>query len=187
MSTVLTREAIKAADDRKIEPVEVPEWGGMLYVRGLSGAERDAYEVALLDQKKSKSGKILSQEVNLRNLRAKLIVRCAIDSDDPDKAKPLFTLDDIDWLGTKSGAALQRVYKVASELSGLSAEDVEELTEELGEGKNGDSGTDLPSSLDTHESATFKPSLVATTSRNGSPSTESSPSEDVDSTTSSPI
>ena len=139
VSTVLTRDAIRAVDARKIESVEVPEWGGSLFVRGLSGSDRDAFEMAMIEQKKGKR-----QEINLRNLRAKLVVRAVVDSDDPATAKPLFSPEDVDWLGKKSAAALQRVYAVAQRLSGLSNEDVEELTEELGEEESDGSGSDSP-------------------------------------------
>jgi hypothetical protein len=44
---VLTKEQILSADDIKTETVLVPEWGGDVIVRGLSGVERDAYEMAV--------------------------------------------------------------------------------------------------------------------------------------------
>lgn len=142
MSPVLTREQIKSVDDRKVEAVEVPEWGGTVYVRGLSGTDRDAFEMAMIDQRLV-SGK-RSQELNLRNLRAKLVVRTAVDSEDPDTCKPIFEVSDIDWLGRKSAQALQRVYAVAQRLSGLSNEDVEELTVDLGNAPSDGSGSPLP-------------------------------------------
>lgn len=113
----LTREAILQADDLPREMIEVPEWGGSVYVRALSGAERDAYEAACLE----KRGK--SYETNLQNLRAKLcaLTVCAEDG------KRLFTEADIDALGGKSAAALDRLFAAAKRLSGLGAEDVEEL------------------------------------------------------------
>lgn len=178
MSTVLTREAIKATDDRTFEPVEVPEWGGMLYVRGLSGIDRDDFELKMIEEKepKKKGGKT-TRELNLANLRAKLIVRTAFDSDDQESAKPIFTLADVEWLGTKSGAALQRVYTVAQRLSGLSAEDVDELTDELGNGQSDSSGSDSPKPSDTPLSLLSSKSSVVESSPNGEHSTESTPSE----------
>jgi hypothetical protein len=166
VSTVLTREDVLAAKDTQIEPVEVPEWGGMLYVRGLSGTDRDAFELAMIEQRGKK------QEVNLRNLRAKLIVRCAVDSEDPDTAKPIFKLEDIEALGKKSAAALQRVYIVAQRVSGLSNEDVEELTIELGNAPSDGSGSDLPSPSGTDPSLMLSESSPAESSLSGSLTTE---------------
>jgi hypothetical protein len=42
----LTRDAILQAPDLQGEDVAVPEWGGTVRVRGLSGAQRDAYEAS---------------------------------------------------------------------------------------------------------------------------------------------
>ena len=38
---ILDRASILGSDDREIERVPVPEWGGFVFVRNLSGAERD--------------------------------------------------------------------------------------------------------------------------------------------------
>jgi hypothetical protein len=179
MPHVLTREEIFAAEDRKFEFVKVPEWSGGdpeagVWVKGLSGTDRDSFELGMLETKGRK------QEVNLRNLRAKLIVRTAVDSDDPETAKNIFTLVDIAPLGRKSAAALQRVYAMAQKLSGLSNEDVEELTVGLGEGESDGSGLGslLPSGIVPSPSANA--GSVAESSPNGLPTTASSPLEIVD-------
>lgn len=179
MSTVLTRDQIFAADDRKIEFVKVPEWAGDdpeagVFVQGLSGHDRDSFEMAMLEIRGKK------QSVNLQNLRAKLIVRTAVDSDDPTTAKPIFTLVDIAPLGRKSAAALQRVYAVAQRLSGLSTEDVEELTKDLGEDESDGSGSDSPSPSGTVLSLNANAGSAPLSSASGSPTTGSSPSESDD-------
>lgn len=43
----LTAAEILGAKDRKIQPVEVPEWGGVVHVRSLSTAEAFALEQAM--------------------------------------------------------------------------------------------------------------------------------------------
>ena len=97
MSTVLTRDQIREVDDRKIEFVAVPEWSkdpeAGVFVRGLSGTDRDSFEMAMLDQKRVKGR--TTQEVNLRNLRAKLVVRTAVDSPDPEVCRNIFTIEDV--------------------------------------------------------------------------------------------
>lgn len=114
---LLTREQILQANDLPKEQVDVPEWGGTVCVRALTGAERDAYEAQCLE----KRGK--NYVANLRNLRAKLSALSLCD----DGGNPLFTEDDITQLGGKAAAALDRIFEVAKRLSGLGSEDVEEL------------------------------------------------------------
>ena len=178
MSTVLTREEILAADDIDIKWCPVPQWGKDVagddkgvFVRGLTGTERDAFEMAMLDQRmNSKGTKVIQQEINLKNLRAKLIVRCAVDSDDPKIAKTIFTPADVEALGRKNGAALQLIYSMAQRLSGLSTEDVEELTKDLGEDSSDGSGSDSPAILAILPSPSANDGSAAESSPSGLPS-----------------
>lgn len=134
--TLLTKDAILSADDTQMELVEVPEWGGSVWIRGLTGADRDMFEESMLSQRK----KGQKREVNFVNFRAKLVTRAVVTGPEID-APLMFSPEDIKALGNKSGRALQRVFKVAQDLSGLSADDVDELTEELGEDESADSGS----------------------------------------------
>lgn len=176
MGTVLTRDDIFAIDDRKIEWCPVPEWSSEekpdmgVFVMGLSGTDRDSFEMAMIEQRKIGKGKT-TQELNLKNLRAKLIVRTAVDGEDPNTAKTVFTLQDIEALGKKNGAALQHIYAVAQKLSGLTNEDVDELTADLGEGQSGASGSDSPLLLDIEASPNVNVGSAPTSSASGSPST----------------
>lgn len=110
---MLTKDAIRAASDLPREMVQIPEWGGFLYVRTMTGTERDAWESSLSAGKK----------VNLDKVRAKLAVAVACDAD----GKPMFTPADVDWLSEKSAAALQRIFAAASKLNCLSGAELEEL------------------------------------------------------------
>lgn len=118
MSHYLTRDAILGARDLPTEDVEVPEWGGTVRVRGLTGTERDAFEQSIARRK----GK--NVELNLRNVRAKLVALSVVD----EQGNRIFSEADVDALGQKSAAALDRIFRVAQRLSGLTDEDVEELT-----------------------------------------------------------
>ena len=113
----LGREAILAIPDIKREVVQIPEWGGAVTVQGLTGDERDDFEATCVKGRGKKT------EVNLRNFRAKLVARSCIQED----GSRLFSDDDAAALGKKSGAAINRVFEVASRLSGLTDEDLEEL------------------------------------------------------------
>lgn len=132
MSDLLTREAILSAEDLGTDRVEVPEWGGHLFVRGLTGTERDAFEQDIISVN-SKGPK--NKQRRIENLRAQLVVKAACTED----GTPIFTGADVVALGKKSAAALDRVYSAASELSGLSAKDEEELVEDFSETQEGSS------------------------------------------------
>jgi hypothetical protein len=128
---MLSREEILRADDLTRERLEVPEWGGALTVRAMTGAERDAFESAILTRRGQ------TFDVNMRNVRAKLAAWTVVD----EAGARLFTEADVEQLSQKSAAALQRVFDVASRLSGLSRADVEELAKNSTAGQNGDSGS----------------------------------------------
>lgn len=133
---VLDRNAILKADDLKTETVAVPEWGGEVSVRTLSGTERDAFEQSCFER----NGK--SVEYNMVNMRARLCVLCIVD----DAGKVVFSAHDINMLGSKSGKALERVYEVAQRLSGLSKDDMDVLSKNSKADLSDDSTSDSPSS-----------------------------------------
>jgi len=130
---ILGRDEILDSEDLAIETVPVPEWGGAVIVRALTGTERDAYESEIFSLRGSGGG----VEYNLQNIRAKLSARTIVDTD----GKRLFTDADIVKLGLKSAAALDRVFSAAQRLSRLTAQDVKELTAQLGNGQSGGSGS----------------------------------------------
>lgn len=119
MGNYLGREDILATDDRQYNDIEVPEWGGTVRVRGMSGTQRDEYEASIIEQRGS------DRKVNLRNARAKLVARCIVDGD----GRTIFTSDDVSALGRKSAVALERVFDEARRLSGMTEGDVERLAE----------------------------------------------------------
>ena len=114
---LLDRNTILSAQDQRTEDVHVPEWGGTVRVRGLTGAERDRFEESRLVRSGKKS------RASLRNFRAALCAVAMVGED----GQRLFSDADVEALGEKSGSALDRVYDVAARLAGLSDADVEEL------------------------------------------------------------
>jgi len=116
----LTKEAILGANDVEVREVEVPEWGGIVGVRGMTGRERQKYEESLQGKK---------GQINTRYALEKLVALCVVDKD----GNRLFSDDDIAALSKKSARALMRVAKVATELSGLTKEDMEEMVENFDE------------------------------------------------------
>lgn len=108
---LLTKEQILSAQDLPTEDVSVPEWGGSVRVRGMTGSERDAWELLQLDEKKP------------ADIRATLVAFTLVD----EKGALLFTPAEISALGKKSAKALQRVFRVAQKLSRITEADVKEL------------------------------------------------------------
>jgi hypothetical protein len=126
---MLTRDQILRKRDLKRETVNVPEWGGDVIVRELSGAERDSFEQSIVDTR----GK--SAKANLANIRGKLCARCICDEQGNR------VLDDADAvaLGEQSASSLQRVFNVAQRLCGMSQSDVDELAKNSEPGPSGGS------------------------------------------------
>ena len=116
---ILSRDDILKADDLKTEDVDVPEWGGVVRIRGLTGTQRDAFEASVVKMNGT------NKQYNLTNLRARFVALCVVDAD----GKRLFSDQDVKQLGEKSATALERVWTAARKLSGMSEDDVEELAE----------------------------------------------------------
>ncbi len=114
----LSRDAILAVEDLPREYVEVPEWGGGVWVRTMTGSERDRWERQFVDEQ----GKP-RKSTEIEHLRAALVVHCVVD----DNGQKLFDEADIPALGAKSGKALDRLFAVAQRLNGFRKEDIEEL------------------------------------------------------------
>lgn len=114
---MLTKDQILGIKDLQVEKVEVPEWGGHVFVRGMTGSERDAFEASVVDIRGS------SQKINMVNVRAKLVSLTICDED----GNRLFEDADVIELGKKSALALQRLFDTAQRLSGLSNDDVSAL------------------------------------------------------------
>lgn len=106
----LTLEQILGADDLKTEVVPVPEWGGSVTVRTMTGADADALH------------EILSQPDGRKRFRDALVVASVVD----DNGQPLFTPEHLPALRTKSAKALGRVAEVAMRLNGLSGSAIAE-------------------------------------------------------------
>ncbi|MFS8534357.1 MAG: hypothetical protein FWJ65_04295 [Limnochordales bacterium] len=128
---LLSRDDIIKIDDRKYEEVPVPEWGGTVRVRSLTGRERDQFEQSLVDKRTGRLSR-------LANARARLVALCLVD----EQGNRLFSTDEAALLGQKSAAALERVFEVARRLCGMSDDDLAELVEDFDVTPDGGSTTD---------------------------------------------
>jgi hypothetical protein len=107
----LDRQSILAcADTLPRELVNVPEWGGDVWVRTLSASERDQLEMQWEKTKRV-------------HFRARVVYYCACD----EQGRDLFREEDIPVLGAKSTTAVAKVCDVAFRLNRFTREDIEDL------------------------------------------------------------
>ncbi len=113
------RDKIMQAKDRAAERVTIPEWDNLeVYVRPMSARDRDLWEGSELELRKANDDEVL-----VENMRARLVVRMAVDAE----GTLVFSPEDAEALGEKSAAAVSRIYDVATRLNGLTIADVAEL------------------------------------------------------------
>lgn len=108
---------ILAIDDLPREPVEIPEWGVTVYVREMTGSERDLYESDLI------ANKDMPLRQKLKNMRANMVVLCTVD----DQGQRLFADDDVDAVGAKSATALNRIVEVAQKANAIDDASIEDI------------------------------------------------------------
>ncbi len=107
---LLTKEQILGADDLKNDTVEVPEWGGAVKVRSMSGAEAEKYSETVSEEGRSGVANI-----------ALLISMCAVDGEN----KPLFPdEEDLKALAEKDINVLNAVATACMKVNGFDQEEV---------------------------------------------------------------
>jgi len=132
MAKLLSKDEILGTTDLKIEEVEVPEWGGTVGIKGMTGAQRDDFESSLF------VGEGKNRKQNMTNLRARLVGMTLVGED----GNRLFTDAEIKQLSGKSAAALSRCFEVAQRLNGMEAKAVEEAKKDSDSATSGDSISD---------------------------------------------
>ncbi|HWG77824.1 MAG TPA: hypothetical protein VN660_13680 [Steroidobacteraceae bacterium] len=113
---MLGRGDILGADDLRTEEVNVPEWGGSVRVRSMTGCQREQFEQAVRDRRVANPTEPA--------MRALLVAYSCCD----ESGEPLFKEADLDRLSAKSGVALERVATVAAKLSLLTDASIEEAS-----------------------------------------------------------
>ena len=107
---LLSKENILAANDLPLECIAVPEWGGDVMVRTMTGADRDAFEASLI-----------GKEGRMENVRARLVSLTLCDA----AGTRIFTDAEVAALGNKSARALDRVFTVAQRINGIGTDAVD--------------------------------------------------------------
>ena len=103
---MLNKEAILSADDRKTAIVEVPEWGGSVTIKEMSGRQRNKFEQLVLDEK---------QRNAVPDLKAWLVAQSVINED----GSPMFSELEVLKLAEKSGKVLTDLMREIQTLNGL--------------------------------------------------------------------
>lgn len=128
---MLTRDAIAAARDFTVEQVEVPEWGGTLYLRSITVGALDEIQIRYLqlaggavEPSNGASPRLLEQRPELlRDMKPRLLSYSLCD----EHGTLLF--DDpagLAILRSKAPQVIDRLYTIAERLSGLTASTLEE-------------------------------------------------------------
>lgn len=120
----LSREEILNARDYHIEEVPVPEWGGTVLVRTISATSKERIGQRMVGPE--------GKERNMIGYRAAIAAESIVD----DKGNLLFTQADVELLGKKSEAALDRIVNVSRRLSKM---DEESIAAEVGNSSGGQS------------------------------------------------
>lgn len=129
---LLSKDEIFGMDDIPMEEVVVPEWKNRkVLICGLTAAGKNAYQASLVEIKGT------SRKVRMENATAKLLVRTIVNR----QRQPIFTETDIERLGSKSAAALERLATVANRLSGMDEKENAELVKNSEAAQSGDSPT----------------------------------------------
>ena len=130
---LLNKAAILGAEDLKHEDVEVPQWGGTVRVRMMTGAERDAFRTSVAPEEGTEG-------IPVGRFSVALLAATLIDED----GARLFTMEDIDQLAEKSAESIDMPAAVAMRLNGLGGVAVEESVKNSVSDQSDDSGSSSP-------------------------------------------
>jgi hypothetical protein len=109
----LAREEILKPRGLQVEEVQVPEMGGSVFVRVMSGIERDAFEAEVL----------ADPATRMVNIRARLAVRTICDA----QGTLIFTPEDAVELGKQAWVGLDRIVTASQRINRLNDAALEEL------------------------------------------------------------
>ena len=109
---LIGKSAILAAQDLGTEDVEVPEWGGTVRVKTMSGRLREDFLAAVAEPDEG-----LDSNKRMGRLMRRLLVTTLVGED----GARIFTDGEVDALAEKSAEVLQRLFATAQRLNGLGA------------------------------------------------------------------
>lgn len=105
----LTKQQILGANDLKTKAVPVPEWGGDVLIRVMSGIHRAEWDTFVISRR-DKEGRIANQ----KQFQVKLLGFCLCD----DNGRPLFeSEEELKLLDSKDSNVLDRLYDECADLN----------------------------------------------------------------------
>ena len=136
-SKVLNKEALLKKQELEVVEVDLGD-GESVFVRQMSGHERDVYEQSQIRRFKDKKGNH-DYEMQLDDFRARLVAHTACDAD----GKLLLEPRDYKQLSNAMSAQrLEKIVNVSQEINAITAEDQEELIKNSGAAPGGNSSSD---------------------------------------------
>lgn len=108
----LDKKSILAVDDVRKERFHVPEWKGDVFLRVLTGTDRDRFEESYADQK-------------MKAFRIRFLLLALCDED----GERLFSDEEADILGKKSSVVINRLFEAGWKLNAFTQEAVDALGE----------------------------------------------------------
>lgn len=111
----LLKEDIINRDDRTLTKINVPEWGGHIYIRPLSGIERVAYEESVAALPKD--------EKNGIQVITRFLAMVLTDS----KGDRLFSENDHNELAKKRWDVIMRIFNKAGRINAIDEKSIDEL------------------------------------------------------------
>lgn len=144
---ILTREQIDAIDDLTVKmiEVEVPEWGGSVFIRPMTVSELDDYSNAVVRAKAK----------GLSDFRSKLVAYCLCDA----KGERLYSDEEIQLIARHNAVVVNRLYEASDALNDISPRKVEAVAgnSPAGQPESSDSGLPATSTEPSMNSAECPP------------------------------
>lgn len=112
-----------------VEPFPIEAFGGTVYIKPLTGKERDKYEMQNLEQQRNGTTRL-----NLINARARLAIMCMVERDGNGKWQRMFHRSDLERVGQLPASELDKVTEAAREASGIGEEESEAVVDSFDEG-----------------------------------------------------
>ncbi len=125
----LSKADILGLNDIEIKEIDVPEWGGSVFIRQLTRGQVDQYFKRRFPKSVSKAGRGMQaqtqSEIELFGHDAWLVAQAVCDAD----GKRLFTNSEIGALNDKNADVIGRLAVEIAEFSGM-AQDIKTLEEQ---------------------------------------------------------
>lgn len=129
---MLTRDMILQAQDFEKEEVDIPEWGGSVFIRSMTVAASDVIQLLFIrlgggELAANQNGSIRDPDA-LKGLKVAMVSRCLCD----EKGELIFNDNEgRAILETKSNVVMDRLYDVAMRINKMGDDEVEQEKKDL--------------------------------------------------------